>query len=299
MMLRRRQAVRLLSFAAIAAAVPARAADLPRVYAVNAPLADFASRIAGDAATVVFPVPEGTDPAFWRPSIAEVAEIQAADLILLNGASYAQWTEKTSLPRSRIVDTSRAFTDDLIAAEGVVHSHGDDGEHSHTGTASITWLDYAQAAMQAQTIADALAKRLPEHADAFAANLDALKGDLAALDAEAQRVGASASGIGMIASHPLYQYFARAYDLEVQSLDLDPSETPTEEQWTELDELKNDDGPTIMLWEAEPLPETRERLEGSGIAVVVFPTLANDRGDFVAQSRESLARLQAAVAAVL
>ena len=77
------------------------------------------------------PVPVGADPETWQPGIAELSALQEADLILLNGAGHYGWTERVSLPRSRTVDTSRAFADALIAVEGVTHSHGDEGEHSH------------------------------------------------------------------------------------------------------------------------------------------------------------------------
>lgn len=298
MTLHRRHTLSLLAGSALAAAMPAGAADPLTVYTVNAPLADFARRLAGDAAEVVLPVPEGTDPAFWRPSISDVAAFQAADLILLNGAGYAQWTAKTSLPRSRTVDTSRAFADDLIAVEGVVHSHGADGEHSHTGTASITWLDYAQAADQARAVAEALQAGAPEQADTIAANLAELERDLAALDLEAQRIGAASTGLRMIASHPRYDYFSRAYGLDLVSLQWDATEAPTPAQWAAFEALRGDTDTLLMLWEAEPQSETRDRLEADGVQVVHFPTLANARGDFVALSRESLARLETALAAL-
>jgi zinc transport system substrate-binding protein len=116
-----RRHVMLAGLAALAAR-PAKAQARPVVVAVNYPLAWFAERLAGGAAEVRLPVPPGTDPQFWRPRIAEIGAIQAADLILLNGAGFAAWTARASLPRSRSVDTSRAFRDRLIATEGLVHS---------------------------------------------------------------------------------------------------------------------------------------------------------------------------------
>jgi len=296
MTLDRRRAVLLLAGSATTLAGPALATETLTVYAVNAPLAYFARRLAGDAAEVVLPVPADRDPAFWRPSIAEVAEIQAADLILLNGAGYAQWTAKTSLPRSRTADTSRAFADDLIAVEGVVHSHGPEGEHSHAGTASITWLDYAQAADQARAVADALETRLPDRAQAITAALAELERELADLDLAAQRIGAAAAGRRIVASHPRYHYFARAYGLDVVNLDWDAAVAPTPEQWTDFEAARAAEARLVMLWEAEPLPGTRERLEASGVELVPFPTLANTPGDFVELSRENLARLDSALA---
>ena len=59
------------------------------VYVVNYPLQYFAERIGGDLVQVEFPVPADVDPAYWTPGAAVVAGYQSADIILLNGADYA------------------------------------------------------------------------------------------------------------------------------------------------------------------------------------------------------------------
>src|SRR6056297_342411 len=167
----------------LAAMLPGLAAaqDRPVVMAVNYPLAWMAERLAGDAAEVVLPVPPGVDPQFWRPGIAEISAIQSADLIVLNGAGFAAWTARVSLPRARSIDTSRGFHDRLIATGSVTHSHGADGAHSHEGTAAYVWLDPALAALQARAVAEALTRALPGQAAAIAERLGALEADLAGL----------------------------------------------------------------------------------------------------------------------
>jgi hypothetical protein len=70
-----------------------RRSGKPIVYTVNYPLAYFASRIGGDSIEVLFPVPEAVDPIHWTPDA--FADFQSADLILLNGAGYAKWTQQS------------------------------------------------------------------------------------------------------------------------------------------------------------------------------------------------------------
>jgi zinc transport system substrate-binding protein len=296
------------AFAALLAAtlaailpVPAVAAEPLRVYAVSAPLADFAARLGGDRVAATFPVPPGRDPAFWRPSIALIAEFQSADLILLNGAGFAAWTEKVSLPRARTVDTSRGFADRYIRTEGVTHSHGPEGEHSHAALAAETWLDFAQAAEQARAVAAALTRRAPDAESDVVARLAALEADLAALDARARALGAALAGVRVIASHPRYQYFARAYGVEIASLDWDAGAAPTEAQWAEFDRLRGDALRALMLWEAEPAPEAAQALAARGVAGAVFdPAAGGDptgRG-FVDRMRANLDRIEAALTAM-
>ena len=112
------------------------------IYTVNYPLAYFAETIGGDLVEVVFPAPADQDPAYWSPDADTIAAYQAADLILLNGAGYAKWVDRATLPSSRLVDTGAAFADRLIEMESVTtHSHGPEGEHEHGGWAFTTWLD--------------------------------------------------------------------------------------------------------------------------------------------------------------
>src|SRR5262245_43086820 len=64
-----------------------------QVYVTNYPLEFFAKRIFGDEAEVHFPAPENEDPSFWNPAPEVIEKYQAADLILINGATYEKWIE--------------------------------------------------------------------------------------------------------------------------------------------------------------------------------------------------------------
>jgi zinc transport system substrate-binding protein len=284
--------------AAAFVAVPSAAKPLA-IRADSYPVAFFAERIAGDTADVVLPIPPSEDPESWTPSIADIAAYQEADLILLNGAGLAQWTTRATLPRASTIDTSAAFSDRLIFAEEVTHSHGPEGTHSHAATAALTWLDLDQARQQAEAVASALAGRRPEEAARFQENLQGLVEDLAALDAEAAEVGALAGGRHLLASQHRYQYFARRYGLDVESVSWDPTQPPATEQLAALDIRLGKHAATVMLWEDEPGPEAAEDLRTRGVTVVVFPALARppDEGDFLTSMAASLSRLRQALAA--
>ena len=84
------------------------------IYVVNYPLKYFAERIGGDHVRVEFPAPADVDPAYWNPDLAVISAFQKADLILLNGAGYAKWIAKVSLPRSKIVDKLKTLGVDCL-----------------------------------------------------------------------------------------------------------------------------------------------------------------------------------------
>jgi len=98
------------------ASVPA-AGDELTAYVVNYPLQYFAERIGGELVSVEFPGPVDEDPAFWSPDAETVSAYQQADRILLNGAGYAHWVQRVTLPASKLIDTSAGFRERYIQVE--------------------------------------------------------------------------------------------------------------------------------------------------------------------------------------
>ena len=280
--------------AAVLVAAPAAAQDRPVIVADSYPMAYFAERLAGDAAEVRLVVPEGRDPSSWRPGLAEIAEIQGADLIVLNGAGLADWTTRAALPRARTVETGRGLTDALIATETLTHSHGAEGAHSHEGVATHTWLDLELAARQAEALAAAMGRVLP---DADGAALEGLLSDLAALDADGEAL-VEGDPVPVIAAHPRYEYLGRAYGLVVTALDWERDAAPTAEQVAVLKAEAKANGARVFLWEAEPSAEARAAVAATGLAQAVVPPLAMPpaSGDFVSALRDGFAALAAALA---
>lgn len=251
------------------------AQDRPRVVAVNYPLHDIAERLLGDAADVVMPVPADVDPSFWRPSIADISSIQSADLILLNGAGFATWVDRVSLPRSKLVNTSAAIEDRFIVTESITHSHGEGAEHSHEGLASYLWLDPTLAIAQAEAVAAAITARGLAPAEEVESSLAALRSEFEAIDAEAANALAGLTDVPMIATHPRYQYFARRYDLSISALEWEAGAMPTDAEIADLRAMVADTGARVLIWEAEPPAAAFEMTSALGLQNVVFPTLAH------------------------
>ena len=242
------------------------------VYTVNYPLAYFAERIAGDAAEVHFPREKtGGDPAFWKPDGDTIRAFQQADMILLNGADYAKWVPMATLPESKLVNTSKAFESEYLHEEGAVtHSHGPEGVHTHGELQFITWLDFTQAAKQAEAIAKALTEALPDQATGFNERLEALKQDLQGLDKLYEDAFAAVDGAPLLASHPVYGYMQRRYDLNLENMHWEPGDMPDDAEWTGLEKLLEEHPAKIMLWEGTPLAETKAKLEALGVQVWVL-----------------------------
>ncbi len=247
-----------------------------RVFVVNTPLAYFAQRIGGDAVEVVFPAPPDVDPAFWLPDADTIGAYQTADLILRNGAGYAGWIDRATLPESRIVDTSAAFRERLLPIEGAAtHQHGPKGDHTLAGAAFTTWLDPGLARLQAAAVFEALAALRPSARSSFLERLQALEAELAALDARLSRAAQLIGAEPLLFSHPVYRYLIARYELNARSLHWEPDAMPEAEAWAELAALRAEFPARWLVWESEPFPETRRRLQERGVTSVVFNPAAN------------------------
>ncbi len=251
------------------------------VFTVNYPLAYFVERIGGNVVEVHFPAPAEGDPAFWSPDADTIAAYQNANLILLNGADYAKWVERATLPSSKIVDTSSSFAFQHIPLDDTVtHSHGPEGDHAHGGWAFTTWIDPTQAVEQSRAVHEAMVAARPEQAEAFGAGYADLVADLSALD---QRLAAAADAIGdqpLIFSHPVYQYLIRHYGLNGISVHWEPDQAPDLGQ---LEHLLEEQEARWMIWEGAPLAQTVTDIEAYGVKSVVFDPCGNtpDTGDYM------------------
>jgi zinc transport system substrate-binding protein len=265
-----------------------------KVISVNYPLHYFAQRIGGDVVDAQYPVSANVDPAYWEPSAEDIIHYQEADLILLNGAGYAKWIDKVSLPPSKMINTSLLFKDNYIEVqEGLTHSHGPGGDHEHKGFAFTTWLNFNNAINQAEEVYKALVSLLPESEQTLRSNFQSLKTDLSDLNKMMIAAAAKFEGRTLFASHPVYQYLAEAYNLNIINFHWEPDVVPDDFEWDRFNSLVKVNLTTVMIWEDEPLPEVKQRIIGSGIKVVVFNPCGNKpaTGDFVSVMKINISNL--------
>ena len=269
----------------------------PIVAVTNYPLQYFTERIVGDHIEVIFPIPSDVDPAFWIPKPSGVLAFQSADVILLNGASYSKWLDKVTLPRRKLVNTSQLFTDRYIQVQNVTtHRHGPQGKHAHAGLAFTTWIDFQQAIQQAEAVLNAVVNLTPQHEKPFEANFLDLKNDLLTLDRRLAKIVTNNQAQPLVASHPIYDYFARRYGLNIQSVLWEPEEVPNAGQREELETLLKNHPAKWMIWEGEPNSQSIARLQSMGVGSVVFDPVSNvsDKGDFLTVMRQNVESLKKA-----
>jgi ABC-type Zn uptake system ZnuABC Zn-binding protein ZnuA len=261
----------------------ARAATLPRLYVPNPIIESMVRALTGegDRYTLYTPwrddatgEPKG-DPAYWKPTADEVRAIQACELIYLNGAGYEPWSAQAALPRAKTVDTTADLASRLIVEKGETHSHGPEGEHSHSGFASSTWLSPALAKEQLATVVgrlyEVLGSTYPtgEIFQSMCKRLDEASANLREIGKLQPK---------LLASHPVYQYLGQAGGIAIDSMHWEPGEMPSDKEWTKfrLTRAAHPRPTAWMLWEGEPGPEIRAKLEAEGVNVFIVPLFPID-----------------------
>ncbi|MCH5372338.1 MAG: zinc ABC transporter substrate-binding protein, partial [Planctomycetes bacterium] len=128
----------------------------------------------------------------------------------------------------------------------------------------------------------------------FAKRWQMLKADLESLDEELTTANAAYHDEPLLASHPVFDYLARRCHWNLKSLHWEPDEIPSEEQWLEMQRLLETHAAEWMVWEAEPLPDVKQRLAAINVRCIVFSPCGNvpQSGDYLQVMRENIQRVQ-------
>jgi zinc transport system substrate-binding protein len=131
----------------------------------------------------------------------------------------------------------------------------------------------------------------------FEQGFAALESDLLELDGRLRTLSSASKDTPLLGSHPVYQYLARGYELDIRSVHFEPDELPDHDGWHDLEHLMDERSAEWMLWEGEPLGETVAKLEELGVESVVFDPCGNkpNTGDFLSVMKQNIANLEKVV----
>ena len=187
-----------------------------KVATVSYPLQYLTERVVGDQIKVHFTMNRRPGEADWQPSEFDIALLQSADQIIVNGpgARYADWLQRVSVDDSKLCKScSELATADFIEVKDhrIVHQHGPEGEHSHPFMVAHTWLDPTIAKKQASYIVRQLSTVYPDFKTAFESNFEALAADLDGLASDMKAI--QPKGQIVLTVSPEMKFFSRACGL--------------------------------------------------------------------------------------
>jgi len=179
------------------------------------------------------------------------------------GATFATWIDKVTLPENRLVNTTDAIklTEFVVVKDyQLVHSHGPEGEHSHSWVVPQSWLSPRIARKQAtlcfEKIVDCYGES--ESLDIGFAKLQTVFDDL---DAKCEQLKSSA--ITVVCSTPDVLYLTREFGADDRYLQWNEARSEADAK-KELAEMRarvlkeNPDAAqteTLFLWSGKAIDE--------------------------------------------
>ena len=172
------------------------------------PQAYFVKRIGGDRVTVNVLIHSGKNPATYAPTPVQISTLLRSRVYFSIGVPFENTfiNKITSLSKQiQIVDTRKGIR--LRKMDGQDDSAGG-GNDPHI------WMSPALVKIQAETIYKTLVKLDPKGEVKYRAGLNSFLSDLDSLDKKISLALAPVKGRSIFVFHPVFGYFADAYDLK-------------------------------------------------------------------------------------
>ena len=182
-------------------------ADSGRLQIVTTifPEYDWVMTILGDNpadAEVTMLLDSGVDLHSFQPAVDDILKVSACDMFVYVGGESDRWADDVLKDAANTEMITVSLMDVLYdklkeeEPEESMHEHGHGGDDDETDAAGYdehVWLSLKNAAVIAESIADALGKIDPGHADLYRANSSAYVEKLLSLDAQYQAAVSGAS----------------------------------------------------------------------------------------------------------
>ena len=196
-----------------------------QVVATTTIVGDVVRNIGGDAIDLTIMLPVGADPHGFEPAPADIAAVNSADAVFINGLELEHFLEpllENAGGNARITAVSdgitpiTGFEEHEEEGEHEEEQHAENEEHEHGGNDPHTWTDPNNVMVWVDNIQRTLSELDPANADTYAANAAAYKTELQALDSwikeEVARV--PAANRQLVTDHAVFGYFAARYGFE-------------------------------------------------------------------------------------
>lgn len=221
----------VLSFLAACNPVATTTSDLPQVVASTTIIGDVVRQVGGDLIDLHVLLPVDADPHSFSPAPKDVAVIESADLVFLNGfhleESLADLAEANAT--GTIVYVSDGITPIMIGDHEAEAEHDHDADtgheedmeheddHDHSGDDPHVWLDPQNVKAWVENIAGALSELDPDHAADYRVNAGVYLSELTDLQTWAQEQIAQipVEQRVLVTDHESLGYFAKAYGFQV------------------------------------------------------------------------------------
>ena len=211
----------------------------------------FVEKIVKDKFTINVMVKPGASPHNFEPKPSQMRSLVASKVYFLIGdATEKNWIEKfkQNAKNTLFVDTTIGVEKIEMAKheheEVAQHDHKKDEkdeEHDHSGLDPHIWLDPVLVKIQAKNIYEAMIKIDSANSDFYKTNYEEFLKELETLDSNIKTILAPHKDKAFMVFHPSWGYFAKRYDLEQISIEIEGKEPKPNELVELIEESKKHD----------------------------------------------------------
>lgn len=184
------------------------------IVATTGMVADVVRNVAGERAEVRQLMGAGVDPHLYKPTRSDVAAVSEADLVFYNGLYLEGRMSDLFVRAARdgkpVYAVTEQLDESMILEPEAFVGHAD----------PHVWMDVSAWAQTVGVVESALASADPAHAEEYAARASAYRMELASLHDYVTEVIATIpeSQRVLITAHDAFNYFGRAYGIEVRGI---------------------------------------------------------------------------------
>lgn len=222
----------------------------------------LAEQIGGDVAdTSSIITSTSTEAHDYEPTSADIAKIQTADIVIVNGAGYDEWAVKAA-------ESSKASLINVAELSGVEH-----GDNLHI------WFSSDSRKAAADALIGAYQQLDPDNAADFERGFNAWKAQENELNANIADAKATLNGTSYAATESVAEYLARDLGLDdatptgYKQAAANESE-PTPKDVTQFTEALNNGGISILVYNEQAHSELTHTItdsaEAAGVRTVAF-----------------------------
>ena len=222
-------------------------ASKPEITVNILPQKYFVEKIVKDKFEINVMVKPGSSPHNYEPKPSQMKSLVNSKAYFLVGDPFEQaWMDKfkQNAKNTLFVDTTKGI--EKIQMEE--HNHHDEAnvdakhdEHDHSGFDPHVWLDPLLVKIQAKNIYEAMLEIDSQNSDFYKTNYEEFIKELDALDENIKTILSPYKDKAFMVFHPSWGYFAKRYDLEQISIEIEGKEPKPNELVELIEEAKKYD----------------------------------------------------------
>ena len=210
----------------------------------------FVQKIVKDKFDINVMVKPGASPHTYEPKSSQMKSLSNSKIYFYTGVSFENaWLDKFKLSAKNTIFVDTAVGIEKLAMEAHSHEgeehdeHKDEAKHDHENEAldPHIWLDPILVKIQAKNIYDAIVKIDSQNSDFYKTNYEEFIKELDALDENIKTILTPYKDKAFMVFHPSWGYFAKRYDLEQISIEIEGKEPKPNELVELIEEAKKYD----------------------------------------------------------